>query len=53
MLNLYEDGMYIKKPGSVTAADFQPLPDKILTRTGLPFTLDWVYRWLAFLPSCL
>jgi DNA polymerase-2 len=51
VLHLYVDGMWIKKPGSVTTADFQPLLDEILTRTGLPIGLDGVYRWVAFLPS--
>ena len=53
VLHLYVDGMWIKKPGSVTVADFQPLLDEILTRTGLPIGLDGVYRWAAFLPSRL
>ena len=51
VLHLYVDGMWIKKPGSVTVADFQPLLDEIVTRTGLPIGLDGVYRWVAFLPS--
>jgi DNA polymerase II len=51
VLHLYVDGMWIKKPGSITAADFQPLLDEILTRTGLPIALDGVYRWVEFLPS--
>jgi DNA polymerase-2 len=51
VLHLYVDGMWIKKPGSVSVADFQPLLDEIVTRTGLPIGLDGVYRWVAFLPS--
>jgi DNA polymerase-2 len=51
VLHLYVDGMWIKKPGSVTVADIQPLLDEILTRTGLPIGLDGVYRWVAFMPS--
>jgi DNA polymerase-2 len=51
VLHLYVDGMWIKKPGSATVADFQPLLDEIVTRTGLPIGLDGVYRWVAFLPS--
>jgi len=51
VLHLYVDGMWIKKPDSVTVADFQPLLDEIVTRTGLPIGLDGVYRWVAFLPS--
>jgi DNA polymerase-2 len=51
VLHLYVDGMWIKKPGSVSTADFQSLLEEILTRTGLPIGLDGVYRWVAFLPS--
>jgi DNA polymerase-2 len=51
VLHLYVDGMWVKKPGSKAAADFQPLLDEILNRTGLPIALDGVYRWVAFLPS--
>ncbi len=32
-------------------ADFQPVLEKIVDRTGLPIALDGVFRWVAFLPS--
>jgi DNA polymerase-2 len=32
-------------------ADFQPVLDEILVRTGLPVALEGIYRWVAFLPS--
>jgi DNA polymerase-2 len=32
-------------------ADCQPLLDEILERTGLPISLEGIYRWIAFLPS--
>ncbi|HEY5270439.1 MAG TPA: DNA polymerase domain-containing protein [Anaerolineales bacterium] len=51
VLHLYVDGMWVKKAGSKTPADFQPLLDEILERTGLPIALDGVYRWVAFLSS--
>ena len=51
VLHLYVDGMWIKKSGAKTPADFQPVLDAILERTGLPIGLDGVYRWVAFLPS--
>jgi DNA polymerase II len=51
VLHLYVDGMWIKKPGARTPADFQPVLDAILERTGLPIGLDGVFRWVAFLPS--
>ncbi len=53
VLHLYVDGMWVKKPGWCTAADFQPLLEGILARTGLPIALDGVFRWVAFLPSRL
>jgi DNA polymerase-2 len=53
VLHLYVDGMWVKKPGWSTAADFQPLLEGILARTGLPIALDGVFRWVAFLPSRL
>ena len=51
VLHLYVDGMWIKKPGSVSPVDFQTMLDEILTRTGLPIALDGIFRWVAFLPS--
>ncbi|MCX6034301.1 MAG: hypothetical protein NTV38_04895, partial [Chloroflexi bacterium] len=51
VLHLYVDGMWVKKSGSKTPADFQPLLDDILERTSLPIALDGVYRWVAFLSS--
>ena len=53
VLHLYVDGMWIKKDGCRTVADFQPVLDAILERTGLPIALDGVYRWVTFLPSRL
>jgi DNA polymerase-2 len=53
VLHLYVDGMWVKKPGWCTPADYQPLLDEILVRTGLPIALDGIFCWLAFLPSQL
>ena len=51
VLHLYVDGMWVQKQVSSRVADFQPLLDEIVTRTGLPVALDGIYRWVAFLPS--
>src|SRR5271157_2054160 len=51
VLHLYVDGMWVKKDGCRKVADFQPLLDAILDRTGLPIALDGIYRWVAFLAS--
>lgn len=51
VLHLYVDGLWVTRPGAGAPADFQPLLDEIVERTGLPIALDGVYRWVAFLPA--
>jgi DNA polymerase-2 len=51
VLHMYVDGMWVRKAGAARPADFQPVLDEIVTRTGLPISLEGVYRWVAFLPS--
>jgi DNA polymerase-2 len=51
VLHMYVDGLWVRRPGTKTADDFQPLLDEVLKRTGLPIALDGIYRWVAFLPS--
>lgn len=51
VIHLYVDGMWVKKEGLKTPADFQPLLDEIAEATGLPVALDGIYKWVAFLPS--
>jgi DNA polymerase-2 len=51
VLHLYVDGLWVHRAGAANVADFQPLLDEILQRTGLPVALDGIYRWVAFLPS--
>jgi len=53
VLHLYVDGIWVRKEGAALPADFQPLLDEIIDRTGLSIALDGVYRWVAFLPSRL
>ena len=53
VLHMYVDGLWVKRPGSRQAADFQPLLDEITARCGLPIALEGIYRWIAFLPSRL
>jgi len=45
------DGLWVQKEGASRIGDFQPLLEEILDRTGLPTSLDGVYRWIAFLSS--
>ena len=52
-LHMYVDGLWVKKPGCKTPADFEALLAEITERTGLPISMEGVYRWVVFLPSRL
>ena len=51
ILHMYVDGLWVHKPGCKTPADFETLLREIAERTGLPISLDGIYRWVVFLPS--
>ena len=51
ILHMYVDGLWVQKPGCKTSKDFEALLEDIMERTGLPISLDGVYRWVVFLPS--
>ncbi len=51
VLHMYVDGLWVRREGTKPTADFQPLLDEIVKRTGLPIALEGIYRWVAFLPS--
>jgi DNA polymerase-2 len=51
ILHMYVDGLWVHKEGCKTPADFQALLADITERTGLPISMDGVYRWVVFLPS--
>jgi len=51
VLHMYVDGLWVQKEGANEIADFQPLLEEILERTGLPISLEGIYRWIAFLSS--
>jgi DNA polymerase-2 len=53
ILHMYVDGLWVHKQGCTTPADFEALLADITERTGLPISLDGVYRWVVFLPSRL
>jgi len=53
ILHMYVDGLWVRKEGCKTPADFEALLADIAERTGLPISLDGVYRWVVFLPSRL
>ena len=51
VLHLYVDSLFVKKPGASEVKDFQPLLDEIISRTGIPISLDGIFQWVSFLPS--
>jgi DNA polymerase-2 len=51
VLHMYVDGLWVKRQGASEVKDFQPLLDEIAERTGLPISLEGIYRWVSFLPS--
>lgn len=51
VLHMYVDGLWVRKPGVSTVKGFQPILDEVSARTGMPISLDGVFRWVAFLPS--
>ena len=51
VLHMYVDGLWVQKEGADEISDFQPLLERILDRTGLPVSLEGIYRWIAFLSS--
>jgi DNA polymerase-2 len=51
ILHMYVDGLWVHKEGCKTPADFSALLADITERTGLPISLDGIYRWVVFLPS--
>jgi DNA polymerase II len=53
ILHMYVDGLWVRKPGCKTPADFQALLAGITEGTRLPISLDGIYRWVVFLPSRL
>ena len=51
ILHMCVDGLWVHKPGCRTPADFEALLADITARTGLPISMEGVYRWVVFLPS--
>ncbi|TFG65505.1 MAG: hypothetical protein E4H27_10805 [Anaerolineales bacterium] len=51
ILHMYVDGLWVQKPGCKSPSDFEALLADITARTGLPISMDGVYRWVVFLSS--
>jgi DNA polymerase-2 len=51
VIQMYVDGLWIQHPHKKEPADFEPLLLDIQSRTGLPISLDGIYRWVVFVGS--
>lgn len=50
MLHALVDSVWLHR-GGATHADFEALAAEIHAATGVPITVEGVYRWIAFVPS--
>ncbi|MFN2304873.1 MAG: DNA polymerase domain-containing protein [Anaerolineales bacterium] len=51
VIQLYVDGLWVKHPEKTHPRDIDPLLLEIQARTGLPISLDGIYRWVVFVGS--
>jgi DNA polymerase-2 len=51
VIQLYVDGLWVQHPEKTQPDDIQPLLLEIQHRTGLPISLDGIYRWVVFVGS--
>jgi len=51
VIQLYVDGLWVQHPDKTRADDINPLLLEIQERTGLPISLDGIYRWVVFVGS--
>jgi len=50
VLHALVDSVYLHKPGAARA-EYQALADAIGAATGLPISVEGIYRWIVFVPS--
>jgi len=51
VIQLYVDGLWVQHPDKTRPEDIEPLLLEIQERTGLPISLDGIYRWVVFVGS--
>jgi DNA polymerase-2 len=51
VIQLYVDGLWVQHPEKTQPGDIEPLLLEIQERTGLPISLDGIYRWVIFVGS--
>lgn len=51
VLHMYVDCLFVQQTGFERPADFTPLMEAIVEKTGIPIALEGVFKWVAFLSS--
>ena len=51
VLHMYVDCLFVQQVGFKQSADFIPLMDAIVDKTGIPIAMEGVFKWVAFLSS--
>lgn len=51
VLHMYVDCLFVQQEGLKRPADFTPLMDAIVDKTGILIALEGVFKWVAFLSS--
>ena len=51
VLHMYVDCLFVQQEGYTRPADFTPLMNAIVDKTGIPIALEGVFKWVAFLAS--
>jgi DNA polymerase-2 len=51
VLHMYVDCLFVQQAGFKRSADFTPLMDAIVDKTGIPIAMEGVFKWIAFLSS--
>jgi len=51
ILHMYVDCLFVQQEGFHRPSDFMPLMNAIEEQTGIPITLEGVFKWVAFLAS--
>jgi DNA polymerase-2 len=51
VLHMYVDCLFVQQQGYQRPADFTPLMNAIVDKTGIPIALEGVFKWVAFLAS--
>jgi len=51
VIQMYIDGLWVQHPEKTRPEQIEPLLLQIQERTGLPISLDGIYRWVVFVGS--